>query len=158
MGKKILLKNMLLLASSGLLICNILTANASQTQIGRYTTFQNKPTRAQINPLLAVGQFRFPPSVETVGDAIDVILQNTSYKLSPKKQLSNEVLETLLKPLPITVRNLGPIEIKDAVVILMGKDVFTLVVDPLHRLINFDVKPEIKKALLIRSKKYAGKQ
>ena len=117
------------------------------TQVGRYSTISNKPTPAQVNPLLAVAQYKFSPKVKTIGDAIGVILQTTSYQLAPASKLSIPIKSTLTKSLPITVRTLGPIQIKDALVILMGRDVFTLVVDPLHRLINFKVKPRIAKAL-----------
>lgn len=120
---------------------------ANATQISRYATIANQPTVAQVNPLLAVAQYKFPPSVRTVGDAINVILQNTSYQLAPFDELSLAVKENLQKPLPITVRTLGPIEIKDALIVLMGSDVFILVEDPLHRLVNFKVKPNMAKAL-----------
>jgi len=120
---------------------------ANDTQISRYATIANQPTAAQVNPLLAVAQYKFPPSVRTVGDAINAVLQNTSYQLVPSDKLSRSVKENLQKPLPITVRTLGPIEIKDALVVLIGRDVFTLVGDPLHRLVNFKVKPNMAKAL-----------
>ena len=124
------------------------TAHAN-TQIGRYSTVANKPTAAQVNPLLAVAQYKFSSQVETIGDAVKVVLQNTSYQLAPQADLPVSVTATLKKPLPITVRTLGPMPIKDALVVLLGKDVFNLVVDPLHRLVNFEVKPKIKKALSI---------
>ena len=113
----------------------------SVTQIDRYATVENQASAAQINPLLAVAQFRFQPNVRTIGDAIHQVLQNTSYQLVPTNQLPKIAQETLTKPLPITVRSLGPISIKDAVLVVMGKEVFNLVVDPAHRLINFRVKP-----------------
>ena len=101
----------------------------------------NKATPAQVNPLVAIAQFKCQPQVETIGDAILQVLQNTSYALVPDKQLSQLAQETLKKPLPITVRTLGPLPIKEAVLVLMGKEVFDLVVDPTHRLINFKIKP-----------------
>jgi conjugative transfer region protein (TIGR03748 family) len=123
---------------------------ANNTQINRYTTIANQPTAAQVNPLLAVVQYKFQPSIRTVGDAINAILQNTSYQLVPSDKLSKVVAENLQKPLPITVRTLGPIEIKDALIVLMGKDVFILVADPLHRLVDFKVKPNMAKALGVK--------
>ena len=111
------------------------------TQIGRYRTITNHPTMAQVNPLLAIGQYKFPSSVLTVGDAVQAVLQTTGYQLD--KDLSKAVQQTLKKPLPITCRMLGPLAIKDILTVIMGSQVFILVEDPLHRLINFDVKPEI---------------
>lgn len=123
------------------------TTFASSSQIGRYVTASNSPTSAQINPLLAVAQYKFSSSVTTVGAAIDQVLATTGYKLVPQKQLTKAAQETLVKPLPITVRNLGPISVKGALEVLMGKEVFNLVVDPLHRLISFKVKSSIAKEL-----------
>lgn len=126
-------------------------AENSSTQIGRYSTVQNKPTAAQINPLLAVAEYKFPPSVKTVGGAIHMVLTNTSYSLVPKNSLSKAAYETLAKPLPMTNRTLGPLKVKAVLTILMGDEVFNLIVDPLHREINFEVKPRIAKALRLDS-------
>jgi len=123
---------------------------ANVTQIGRYSTVLNRATAAQINPLLAVGQFRFPASVKTVGEAIQVVLENTGYQLAPRVQLTDSVKSTLGKTLPITVRRLGPLSIKTALSVLMGEQVFNLVEDPLHRIVNFEIKPAIAKALGVR--------
>lgn len=121
--------------------------NSNITHIGRYSTVENQSSLAQINPLMAVAQFKFQPNVQTVGDAINQVLQNTSYQLVSSKLLPPIARETLSKPLPITVRTLGPICIKEAVLVLMGKEVFVLIVDPAHRLINFRVKQNIVNAL-----------
>lgn len=137
------------------LICNLflllIIANSAFandiTRIGRYSTVENEASIAQINPLMAVGQFRFQPNVVTIGDAINQVLQNTSYKLVPNKLLPPIARETLSKTLPITVRTLGPICIKEAVLVLMGNEVFDLVIDPAHRLINFRVKKNIARIL-----------
>src|ERR1700722_7331367 len=88
------------------------------TQIGRYTTVANIPTQAQLNPLLAVSQFKFNDHVKTVGDAVNLILENSGYQLASKERLSNEVIMTLAKPLPITERNLGPLRIQDCLLVL----------------------------------------
>lgn len=52
------------------------------------------------------------------------------------------------------VRTFGPIQIKEAVLVLMGKEVFDLIVDPAHRLINFKVKPNILHALGVHHAKH----
>ena len=105
---------------------------------------------------MAVAQYKFPPQVESIGDAVNVVLQNTSYQLAAK--LSTAVDVTLKKPLPITDRTLGPMPIKDALVVLLGKDVFSLVVDPLHRLVSFEIKPEIKSALFLGSQELGARE
>jgi conjugative transfer region protein (TIGR03748 family) len=128
------------------------------TQIDRYSTVENKPTLAQINPLFAIAEFHFPASIKTVGEAIQMVLDNTGYELAVADHLSVWVKEVTAKPLPITNRQLGPLTIKDMLTVLMGNDVFNLLVDPLHRKINFEMKPSIAKALGVNngrsSKKY----
>lgn len=115
------------------------------TQINRYSSVKNGPTKAQINPLMAVSRFNFPPTVHTVGDAVHHVLANTGYKLSP--HLSSHAQSTLKKSLPITQRHLGPMTIQDALEVLMGQQVFKLQRDPLHRLISFKVRSNIAKSL-----------
>ena len=115
------------------------------TQIGRYVTVDNGPTKSQINPLLAISIYRFSPSIYTVGQAVKQVLSTTGYRLvtKPSKILS----ETLSKPLPITDRKLGPMKIQSALNVLVGSEVYDLVRDPLHRLVDFKIKPSIAKAL-----------
>lgn len=67
-------------------------------QIGRYTTVRNGATKAQVNPLLAVSIFKFPPSVYSVGDAVKQVLVSTGYSLS--SSLSKDATRTLADPLP----------------------------------------------------------
>lgn len=115
------------------------------SQISRYVTVQNGPTSAQINPLLAVSTFKFPPSIYTVGEAVNQVVATTGYKLS--NNLSKQARETLKQPLPITDRKLGPMKIQTVLQVLLGAEVYNLQRDPLHRLVNFEVKPSIAKAL-----------
>lgn len=114
-------------------------------QINRYTTVHYGVTPAQRDPLLAVATFHFPPSVTTVGQALSHALATTGYQLSDK--LSPLVKATLLKPLPLTDRVLGPVNIETALRVLMGESVFILERDPVHRLVNFKVNARIAKQL-----------
>src|SRR3990167_8517248 len=52
------------------------------TQINRYATVENKPLRAQVNPLLAVQQIHFPQSVQTVGQAMTYWLQYSGFSIA----------------------------------------------------------------------------
>ncbi len=118
-----------------------------QSQVGRYVTTTIGAVPDQVDPLLTVATFKFTPDVETIGQALNQVLQYSGYALVPPQDQTPLVQQTLTKPLPYSVRALGPIEIKDALTVLMGQNVFILVVDPLHRLVNFDVKPTILNAL-----------
>lgn len=117
------------------------------TEIGRYSTVLNRASPAQINPLLAVSQFKFPAVYKTISEAIHMVLDNSGYQLVPENQLSMIVKQTLSKVIPASARELGPLTIKDVLLVLMGAEVFNLVEDPLHREVNFEVKPAIAKQL-----------
>lgn len=114
-----------------------------QVGTGRYSSTSVGPTIAQRNPLMAIGQWQFAPAVHTVGKAITQVLMNTGYTLVPPAQQSVAVKDTLTKPLPLPDRKLGPMRVQTALRVLMGMSVFQLIVDPLHRLVNFKVKPTI---------------
>ena len=122
-------------------------ANNGSLQTGRYQTTPIGAAPAQINPLLTVATFRFAPAVQTVGQAIHQVLQYSGYALASAP--SPDIQNTLSQPLPYSVRVLGPIQIQDALTVLMGQNVFTLVIDPLHRLVSFAVKPQIATALSV---------
>lgn len=117
--------------------------HATVSQVGRYVTVTNRATIAQIDPLLAIAQFKFQPEIITIGDAIEQVLRNTSYKLASNTKLPSLARQTLSMSLPITVRELGPVSIKEAVVVLMGKHVFNIKVDMKHRTINFLVSSSV---------------
>lgn len=115
------------------------------TQVGRYVTVDNEAQDDQVNPLLAVAIFDFPLSIQTVGQAVNHVLLSSGFQLS--HDVSSDVKNTLAMPLPMTNRHLGPLPISSLLEVLMGQDVYQLQVDPLHRLVNFEIKPDMKKTL-----------
>lgn len=119
----------------------------SVTQIGRYTTVDNKPSAAQINPMLTIQQMQFPPSVHSVGDAVNYWLKHSGYKLVNSERQSSELKGVLKQNLPQVDRRLGPMSIQDGLRVLVGMNVFTLVQDPLHRKVSFSLNAHYKKAL-----------
>ena len=133
------------------LLCSVSSeaiASNNVVQIGRYTSVSISPTKPEINPLLAVSVFNFPPSVYSVGEAINQVLATTGYKLST--HISPQVEKTLNKSLPITDRKLGPMTIQSALKVLVGYEVYELQRDPLNRLVNFKIKPSIARALGVK--------
>lgn len=118
--------------------CDASTINT--LQISRYATVAVMPSDAQINPLESVVQIHFPPNTQTIGQAINLLLNNTGFSLAPQEQLSNEVLSTLSKPLPIVDRSLGPVTIHQALSVLIGENVFTIDVNELKREVNFNLQ------------------
>lgn len=141
---KIQMKTMLALM---LVISGTLSAQ-NITQIERYASVDNKPSAAQLNPLLTVAQVHFPKDVQTVGEALNYWISYSGYRLVDEAKLSSDVREVLKQQLPQADRNLGPLSIKSGLQVLMGNDVFDLVCDPLHRMVSFELKKKYKLALI----------
>lgn len=117
------------------------TQAANITQINRYATVDNKPLRAQVNPLLAVQQIHFPQSVQTVGQAMTYWLQYSGYSFVKTEKQPLSLQAVMQQRLPQVDRNLGPLTIKDGLEVLAGQEVFTLTQNPLLREVNFKLKP-----------------
>ena len=118
------------------------TLAANVTQINRYATVENKAMAAQINPLLAVQKIHFPQQIGTVGAALEYWLQYSGFQMVPTQEQNTALHETSLLPLPSVVRDLGPLTVEEGLLVLVGKNVFTLKKDFLHRKINFALQPQ----------------
>ena len=133
----------LTLAAMASLLGSISSA-ANLTQINRYATVENKALAAQINPLLAVQKVHFPQNITTVHAALDHWLQSSGFQMAPIKEQSTALRETMLLPLPSVVRDLGPLTVEEGLLVLVGKNVFTLSKDLLHRKVNFALRPQFQ--------------
>lgn len=144
-SKSVLKRNVLsvvFLSLGSMYLClNLVYAN-NLIQVGRYASAKTGPTQAEINPLDAIAAFRFPSQIKTVGQALGVVLENTGFKLENSEKLSLNVKSTLAMPLPVTNRALGFMTIKEAIIILMGKNVYTVHINLLKRTVNFRLKQE----------------
>jgi conjugative transfer region protein (TIGR03748 family) len=113
------------------------------THIGRYLNVPNIPLTSQADLLTQTFQVRFPSSVKTINDAIRYLLRFSGYTLTTDDNLIAEVKRLLSLPLPQTDRALGPLSLEQGLLTLVGKP-FGLLVDPVHRLINFRLLPQYK--------------
>jgi conjugative transfer region protein (TIGR03748 family) len=112
---------------------------ASETQIGRYLTTSNKPKSSQVDLLSQMVQVRFPQSVQTVGDALTYLLKFSGYSLVDYSSMVSSFRNTLLMPLPLVDRNIGPVSLRSALSVLAGT-AFNLAEDPVSRTVNFHLK------------------
>jgi conjugative transfer region protein (TIGR03748 family) len=118
------------------------TQAANVTQINRYATVNNKPLASQVNPLLTVQQIHFPQAILTIGDALAYWLRYSGFRLVDESQRA-PALKTLMKQaLPQVDRNLGPLTIQDGLIVLVGSQAFSLLMNPLNRTVNFKLKPQ----------------
>jgi type IV pili sensor histidine kinase/response regulator len=120
-----------------------LAAAQPLVQTGRYTAVAAVPTDAQQEPLQAIVTVEFPESVTTVGDAVRHLLAGTGYALSDVLYWDVEVFGLFNRPLPDVQRTLGPLTVLAALKTLAGSP-FRMVVDPVHRLIAFELDPNVR--------------
>lgn len=119
---------------AGMLFC--VPLSAGEMQVGRYSLWQVAPTEVQAEPLAIMVAVRFPKPVQTVGDAVQHLLDDSGYRLAGTPGSATHIL--LAQPLPGAHRALGPLRLDQALQTLAGP-VFRLVQDPLHRRIAFEL-------------------
>ena len=109
---------------------------ADELVVARYSTVHAVPTLAQRDPLAALVTTTFPDSVARVGEAVDALLVPSGYRLA-RAEAAHPGRKALLElPLPEAHRQLGPMPLRLALKTLVGQ-AFTLVEDPVHRLVSF---------------------
>jgi len=120
-------------------ICSVASVNlqANDIQVGRYSLFAATPTEAQADPLQAMITVQFPDRILTVGDAIQLLLQQSGYRLAGTDTTGPAAAYLMALPLPAVHRSLGPMPLKLALETLAGP-AFYLVEDPMHRLVAFE--------------------
>lgn len=111
-------------------------------QTGRYTHVKNIPPIDQLNPLKVVVRTRIPQSVTTVGESVEFLLVRSGYGLAEASVLSEEAEAMLSLPLPQIHRTLGPMSLDKALQTLSG-EAFALVVDPVHRIVAFELSDRL---------------
>lgn len=114
-----------------------LEVSAAELTVARYSTVQPAPSLAQRDPLAVRVGSVLPGSVTRIGDAVETLLEPSGYRLSSPLAADAERAELLDLPLPEAHRTLGPLPLRTALKILAGP-AFTLVEDPVHRLISFE--------------------
>lgn len=112
-------------------------------QTGRYSAIAPVPTPEQAHILDVVITVTLPKSdVQTVGQGIRYLLRRSGYQMVNPDKLPPDALWLFSNPLPDVHRQLGPITLKDAINTLAAP-AFTLIEDPVHRLISFQLSPNI---------------
>lgn len=121
------------------------TVEPVQLQTGRYSYIPAKPLAEQVNPLLVVIDVRVPPDFTTVEDVAGYLLTRSGYRLAAASAQGLKVRQMLHQSIPEVQRHLGPMTLQDALLTL-GGPAFRLLVDPVHRLVAYDLSPQYRTA------------
>ena len=117
------------------------SANDEVQQVARYSTIAPVPRAAQVDPLDAVVTIVFPEQLTTVDEALHYVLRRSGYRLASAKATDPAASVIANQPLPEVHRRLGPITVARALGTLAGP-AWTMVVDPVHRLVSFELAQE----------------
>ena len=134
---KAIITNLLLVSLLGASI--IATAESGTQPIGRYVSLSMAPQAAQRDLLAQTFDVRFPYEINTIGAAIQYLLNDSGYQLVPEVALDHPASQLLTLPLPDVDRHLGPMTLLAGLQTLIGEP-FQVVIDPVHRLIAFRLK------------------
>ena len=120
--------------------CTVASVNlqANDIQVGRYSLSAATPTEAQADLLEATITVQFPDRVQTIGEAVRHLLQQSGYRLADSEATGPESAYLFALALPAVQRSLGPMTLKRALQTLAGP-VFHLIEDPVHRLVAFEL-------------------
>lgn len=110
----------------------------NSVQVGRYSSIDMSPTVAQSDPLQAVVEISFSPSVDTVGSAIDNLLLDSGYQMAQLSASDPKLPILLHQPLPQVHRSIGPTKLITALEFLAGSP-WILVIDPVNRLVSYEL-------------------
>ena len=93
---------------------------------------------AQSDPLQAVVEISFSPSVDTVGSAIDNLLLDSGFQMAQLSASDPKLPILLRQPLPLVHRSIGPTKLITALEFLAGSP-WILVIDPVNRLVSYEL-------------------
>ncbi len=130
--------------------------NESSLQISRYVDLLPGPTEAQRNPLhMVLPNVLFNHNIKSVGQAIHFLLKDTGYKLT-RHHPDRRVHQMFRLSLPKIHRRMGPLTLEQALKTLSGEP-WVLAVDPINRLVSFQLPDHFKKPTHM-SANYAAKK
>ena len=125
-----------------LVLLSLSTNNSLAEQeivFSRYTLQQPTATTAQTDPLSVTVKVSFPPSITTIGDAIDYLLLQSGF--SRVVSGDDDEMNLMQLRLPKVHRSIGPISLKNALLTISGEP-WQLAVNKIQRTISFTKSPE----------------
>jgi len=86
---------------------------------------------------------KFGVDVKTINDAINTILTNTGYQLIKLDKQDQYTQAMLANNFPATQKSINNASLRQSLLALTGNN-FDMIVDPIHRIIDFKIKPSVK--------------
>jgi conjugative transfer region protein (TIGR03748 family) len=134
------------LAISGLFAASLCTVGnvaagsgpTGEIQVGRYQTVLLQADQTQVDLLSVVVTRKLPTDINTVGEAVAVLLDGSGYRLLGADLAEPYRAVLFALPLPEVQRQLGPLRLRQALELLTGP-AFRLVIDPTYRLVTFEL-------------------
>ena len=114
---------------------------AQSVQTSRYVRTSLALSHYQKDLLVQHISLRFPQSVKTIGEAVDMVLEPSGYRLVSKHKQSEAMRIILTQRLPEALRVIKDVTLSQCLLGLVGHS-FQLLFDPVNRLISFNLKPE----------------
>ncbi len=122
-----------------LISCTALGGGLDPLRVGRYSAIVPGPSPEQADPFALPIDTEFFYSVQTVGHALKQVLAHSGYRLASLAASCPSLPILLGWPLPAVHRTLGPMRLDEALGTLAGPAHY-LVVDPVHRLVSFELR------------------
>jgi type IV pili sensor histidine kinase/response regulator len=97
------------------------------------------PTDAQKDPLQEIVTIDFPEAVDTVGQAVNLVLADTGYTMADVLYWDVGIFALVQHSLPQVQRQLGPLTVLDLLQTLVGQ-AFKVVIDPVNRSVSFELE------------------
>lgn len=116
-------------------VSTMLQASDYQT-LGRYHEAKIQIAPAAADPLKQIVFIEFPYTVQVIGDAVEMTLAPTGYRLPPSASLDRRFLTLLSKPLPVSQRALRGSVLE--ILHVLGGEPFVVVRDPINRTLTLD--------------------
>jgi len=106
-------------------------------RLGRYRTI-SVAAAEQMAVMSAPVTVEFPEGVQTVGQAVEFVLKGSGFQIASDDAGASVRVALTDLPLPAAHRSLGPVTLQQLLKVLGGPG-FQLVIDPVHRLISFEL-------------------
>ncbi len=131
------------LSLSGTGYAHSTSGETERYRVGRYASVDSTAPLIQRDLLSAPVDVTFPEPVKTVGQALTFLLKDSGYSLASLEASDPAMGSLLALPLPRAHRQFRRVSLRSALKALAGP-AWILVVDPVNRLISFDLSEQYR--------------